>query len=434
MNSTTYASPPASACSLATAGSFGSDRIRKYEYDSESRTTKVTSGYGTADVGIDRQTTYTANGQVESLSDGNGNITVYQYDGHDRLYQVTFNDNTYERYGYDGNSNKTSWRKRDGTTFSYAYDVTNQLKTTTVPGETSINYIYDGVGRPTEVNRGSTNKTEYGYDYRGFLSLYKTNGSQVTYVNDAAGRMTSMTYPQGQIVTYGYDSSGAVTDVDAQQGTSTLSIADYNYNNMGRLTSVSLSGGGSTTYLYGPIGRLSNHTLTNFNTTTFAYNPASQMVMRTVTSSTKQTLLPTSSPTAYVPNNLNQYSSVNGSALSYNSNGNLTAYNGWSYGYDAHNRLTTAAKTGTSVSLGYDPNGRLISNTLNSVATKYVYSGDQLIGEYTSAGAPINLYIYAPGSDIPIARFSGSSGLTDMKYLRAMNAGRLLLRLWVQPQ
>jgi len=215
--------------------------------------------------------------------------------------------------------------------------------------------------------------------------------------------------------------------LSSNKGASSLSIADYNYNNMGRLTSVALSGGASTSYQYGAIGRLSNHTLTNFNTTTFAYNPSSQMVMRTVTSATKQTLLPTTTPTAYVTNNLNQYSSAGGSALSYNTNGNLTAYKGWSYGYDAHNRLTTATKIGTSsVALGYDPGGNLITNTLGTVLTKYVYSGDQLIGEYTLAGAPINLYIYPPNSDIPIARFSGSSGLTDVKYLRGDERGSIV--------
>jgi len=126
----------------------------------------VTSGYLTADAGIDRQTTYTSNGEVATLADGNGNITTYLYDGHDRLNRVNFPNGKFELYGYDNNGNKTSWQKRDETTFSYVYDVTNQLKTTTVPGETAINYIYDGVGRPKEVNRGTTNKTEYGYDYR----------------------------------------------------------------------------------------------------------------------------------------------------------------------------------------------------------------------------------------------------------------------------
>ncbi|MGB5487377.1 MAG: hypothetical protein WBN06_08310, partial [Lysobacterales bacterium] len=52
---------------------------------------------------------------------------------------------------------------------------------------------------------------------------------------------------------------------------------------------------------------------------------------------------------------------------------------------------------------------------------------DQLIGEYDSLGNPINLYVYAPGSDIPIARFSGSNGLNDMQYLRADERGSIVI-------
>ena len=46
MNPSQFSNPPASACSLGLAGSFGPDRIRRFEYDFESRTRKVTSGYG----------------------------------------------------------------------------------------------------------------------------------------------------------------------------------------------------------------------------------------------------------------------------------------------------------------------------------------------------------------------------------------------------
>jgi len=236
-----------------------------------------------------------------------------------------------------------------------------------------------------------------------------------------------MTYPQDQIVSYGYDDSNAVTDVDVSQGSSTLSVADYQYDNMGRITDVFLGGGGSTTYQYDAIGRLDRHTLTDFNITTLDYNPASQIVKRSVTDSAMQTLLPSSSPVSYVPNDLNQYGSVDGNSLSYDSNGNLTAYDSWSYGYDAHNRLGSASKTGTFLDLDYDPSGRLSSTTLDSSTTDYVYSGDQLIGEYDPVGNPINLYVYAPGSDIPIARFSGSNGLNDMQYLRADERGSIVV-------
>ncbi|MGB5487375.1 MAG: RHS repeat-associated core domain-containing protein [Lysobacterales bacterium] len=142
-----------------------------------------------------------------------------------------------------------------------------------------------------------------------------------------------------------------------------------------------------------------------------------------------QSLLPSNSPASYVPNELNQYTSVdNGKPLNYDPNGNLTAFDGWSYGYDAHNRLVSATQpAGTSLDLDYDPNGRLISTTLDSSTTDYVYSGDQLIGEYDSLGNPINLYVYAPGSDIPIARFSGSNGLNDVQYLRADERGSIVV-------
>ncbi len=78
--------------------------------------------------------------------------------------------------------------------------------------------------------------------------------------------------------------------------------------------------------------------------------------------------------------------------------------------------------------LSYDPTGRLISTTLDSNTTDYVYSGNQLIGEYDPMmGTPVILYVYAPGSDIPVARFSGSSGLNDMVYLRADERGSIVL-------
>ena len=123
------------------------------------------------------------------------------------------------------------------------------------------------------------------------------------------------------------------------------------------------------------------------------------------------------------------YTSVdNGNPLNYDDNGNLTALDGWSYGYDAHNRLVSASQpAGTSLGLDYDPNSRLIRTTLDTSTTDYVYSGDQLIGEYDPLGNPINLYVYAPGSDIPIARFSGCNGLNDTQYLRADERGSIVV-------
>jgi len=432
MNPARFLLTQPSACSLGVEGSFGPDRITKYTYDTESRTTFVTSGYGTPDAGIDIQMTYTDNGKVESRGDGENHFTLYAYDGHDRLERIDYEGPTYEEFGYDANGNQTSWRKRDGNTFIYEYDKSNYLRKTTVPGfgESAINYKYDGMGRLREVNRGINNRTEYGFDNLGYMNRSETNGAVVTYDNDIAGRVVSVTYPQGQEISYGYDAASAVTAIDARHGVNTLAVADYVYNDMGRLTNALWGDGGSTSYAYDPIGRLKDHTLKRagpvaFNLTTLAYNPASQIVGRSVTDSAYQAAMPTSSPAQYTPNALNQYTFADGS-LSYDLNGNLTAYDGWTYSYDAHNRMKSAAGPGTSLTLAYDPTGRLSGTTLGTSTTEYAYSGNQMIGEYTPAGSPINLYVYAPGSSIPIARFSGTQGLNDFQYLRSDERGSIV--------
>ncbi len=147
-----------------------------------------------------------------------------------------------------------------------------------------------------------------------------------------------------------------------------------------------------------------------------------------------QTALSSSSPDLYTPNNLNQYTFVDtNNPLDYDLNGNLTDYDGWKYVYDAHNRMQSAKVPGTSLSLllSYDPTGGLSSTTLQSSTTSFSYSGNQLIGEYEQVGNSINLtelYVYAPGSDIPIARFSdGLIGPNTVTYLRSDERGSIVL-------
>jgi len=43
-------------------------------------------------------------------------------------------DQTYEQYGYDANSNRTSLRKRSGQTINYTYDVLNRETLKDIPG------------------------------------------------------------------------------------------------------------------------------------------------------------------------------------------------------------------------------------------------------------------------------------------------------------
>jgi len=42
---------------------------------------------------------------------------------------------------------------------------------------------------------------------------------------------------------------------------------------------------------------------------------------------------------------------------------------------DLYNRMKTASRTGTSATLGYDPEGRMVRTTVNGAETNLLYDG-----------------------------------------------------------
>ncbi|MGI8821087.1 MAG: hypothetical protein ACR2ID_09510 [Chthoniobacterales bacterium] len=73
-----------------------------------------------------------------------------------------------------------------------------------------------------------------------------------------------------------------------------------------------------------------------------------------------------SSSTVYVPNNLNQYTSVGAESLPYDGNGNLAGRAGWTYTYDAQNRLVDASSAAAAYQFVYDGRNRSIRRTVSS--------------------------------------------------------------------
>src|SRR3546814_13828097 len=90
MNPATLASLPASACTAATTGSAGPDRITRNSYDGADRIIKVETAVGTSAAAEEVRTAYTANGLVEHVIDGETNRTTYTNDVHDRLRQTPY--------------------------------------------------------------------------------------------------------------------------------------------------------------------------------------------------------------------------------------------------------------------------------------------------------------------------------------------------------
>jgi RHS repeat-associated protein len=156
---------------------------------------------------------------------------------------------------------------------------------------------------------------------------------------------------------------------------------------------------------------------------TLGYTNASQLQTRT-NGNTSYNWAPVASSRTYVPDGLNRYASVAGTNYTYDGRGNLTSDGVRGFTYDVENHLLTETG-GAGLSLAYDPIGRLLQSTSASTVTQFLYDGDRLVAEYSSAGAVLRRYVHGPGTDTPIVWYEGS-GLTTRNWLHPDERGSIV--------
>lgn len=88
----------------------------------------------------------------------------------------------------------------------------------------------------------------------------------------------------------------------------------------------------------------------------------------------------------------------------------MTTWQGWTYSYDADNRLVAASKSGNSYTLAYDAQGRLAKFTRNGAAEYRYFDGAQLFLRKDSGGATIERVIWGPAPDETLARWTAAGG------------------------
>mgnify|MGYP000011695107 CR=1 FL=1 len=431
-NPATYASLPG-ACSLATQGSQGPDRITRYHYDGDDRIVRVESGVGTAEVGNDYVATFTLNGLTQTLTDGESNRTTYVYDAFDRLSQTQFpyagsknasNPNDYEQLGYDNAGNVTSRRQRDGQVITYGYDALNRLTAKDLPGsESDASYAFDLMGRLTQaVQNGQT--LSFGHDALGRNTSQSGPYGTTSYQYDAAGRRTRMTWADGFYVTYDYLDDGSIRYLREYGGTA---LATWNYDSAGDPSSITFANGTTQSVAFDPVGRLGS-LVTDLagsngdNTRGFSYNPASQIAQTTQSNDSYAFDKLANADRFYTTNGLNQYTQVGSVPTGYDARGNLTSSGSDAFGYSSENFLTSYSHPTGSGSLVYDPIGRLYRYTGPSTDTRFAYDGVDMIAEYNGANQMMRRYVHGPGVDNPLVWYEGA-GTGDRRYLHTDERG-----------
>jgi RHS repeat-associated protein len=419
--------------------------IYTYQYDNMNRPIQGTDPKGQA-----TKILYEAEGNVSKMTDPSNRDYNFEYDLLNRLTKMIYPGGSFERHAYDAVSNLKTYTNRSGDVHTYTYDNRNrEINSTWSDNTPSITRSYDAVGRVVTQSSivsqlsytydnaneltgeeqfvsGTVAVKRVGYSYnadglRKSMSYpVATGSSMLNYDYTERNQLSSITLNSEYLVSYGYDLNGnriaqfrknAVgTAYDHDDANRTLSIThqkggvsfahfDYGYDNTDRRTFVRRDYGKGDAYAYDATDQVTGvqYEATNpggapsgaARTVNYTYDPSGNRVNVTDNAST----------TGYITNSLNQYTDVGASPLTYNGNGALQSFSGWTYTYDAQNRLIKAQNATNTVNFAYDARNRCVKRTINGADAFLYYDSWNLIEEYNAANALVAQYIHGSGVD-----------------------------------
>jgi RHS repeat-associated protein len=232
---------------------------------------------------IQLEKVYDKRSRVVRSIDGEGRVTRYEYDHHNRKTKKVLPNNTFQSYIHDRNDNLVQTIRENGDRIERVYDPANrptQVLYKDSSGTTHLKDVfeYNGLNHLVKaetqiselgVNNGS--KVWYQTDSRG-LNLTCTqqiwNGQDGYYLPprtfsaayNAMGNMTSLQYPSGRFIRYeGYNKLEMATQIKTQGYNSEIAgrsdLVGYEYEGYGRVSKRTIKGDLERITTYDPIKR-----------------------------------------------------------------------------------------------------------------------------------------------------------------------------------
>ncbi len=321
-----------------------------------------------------------SSGRITQITDLNGNKYTYSYDTNGNLQSVQYPGLTAaETFTYAGDHSlltDTDPRGNASTAtydssgrlqtltdamnnkWSYSYNLTTNTTTTTNPDTGVVTETNDSFGKPLTVTDPLNQTTTYAYDTNeSLISMTDPLTKTTTYTYDANGLQTSVTDPLQHTSTKTYNQFGGVVTATDAANTNTQTVTyDANFNPM-KVTDL-LNGAGTlvASAIYDQLGNLLTFTDANSNTTQFVYDAKGN-------------------PTA-ISDSINEtmhfsYDAMDRVISQTDPNGNPATQ----FAYDALGRLKTKTEPLNKVtSYVYDNNGNKTSETdANNHTTSYQY-------------------------------------------------------------
>ena len=388
------------------------------------------------------QYAYDTRDNLSTVTDPDGLVTTYTYNGLNNLTQLQSPDTGTTNYLYDAAGNRISQTDARGVTTGYQYDALNRLTKITFP-TTSLNVTYEydqahpnstcptpaSVGRLTGIT-DSTGSTTYCYGWHGNLRTKTQTINGVSYTTiynfDNSHNLIGIVYPSGAILSYGQDAMRRVTSATYQANASaaaTTLLSSISYYPFGPANVFTYGNGHTLTKSYDqnyaisqvasslssaltivptvdPMGNITNASNTvggSSPTVTFQYDPLyrltgmSPIVYYTYNGTgdrlTKTLQSGALTTYSYGPGT-HHLTSDGTNSRGYDANGNTQSIGATAFAYDDRNRLATGAGT------PYFYNGKGERVAKGSPQQQFVYDENgALLGEYGSTGTAVNEYL-----------------------------------------
>ena len=190
--------------------------------------------------------------------------------------------------GYDTAGNVVSRRVRDGQVIGYSYDALGRLTARDIPNptvnEVDSSYSYDNLGRLQAASDTLGQIVTSTYDALGRKTGESLPSSSHSFQYDLAGRRTRTTWSDNFFVTYDYLVTGEMKTIRENGAASGIGVlATFDYDDLGRRSSLVRGNGTATSYGYDPASRLQllQHDLAGAAqdlSLGFSYSPAGQIV------------------------------------------------------------------------------------------------------------------------------------------------------------
>ena len=343
--------------------------------------------------------TYNAANRIASLSGPAGLIATYTYDAASRLQKVTYTDGRGYTFSYDssrqiltvsdlsgkvlethtytGNKAITSEisEGREKYTLSYGLlktTVTDALGNVTTYDWTNIwgkKYVTKISGPCASCGGGGNQTQAWTYDDKGrVLSYTDGDGNKTTYVYDANGDLISETDPAGNVTSYTNGPDGRRTSATVKSvvnpAQNKVTAYTYDLGNLKTQTERGLLGDGST-YVY---------------TTTYGYN-------------TNGKLTSIDDPRTDVADvtTLGYDSQTGDLIVTTQPNAGTTTYANFT---PLGRPQTVTDPNGIATTYQYDPQGRVVSETLDSDTTSYTYTPSGRLESTTLPRGNATFYLY----------------------------------------